>query len=794
MSKGALLFKVTLTFLCATILVLCLPAASGETIRSFDGSVNSKTINFITRGDSTELAITIPDDVPVTSAYVNVSTADLGTGDFCEQPGIDFGPDNDYEWQFSGQGYGAFGKQYMYNTNNTRATHTFSGAGSQSGTKIRMPKDAEVSTASMGVNGRLQANSPTERLLGSVPAYGYLYGPTVANMNSDPYPDVVCVKYYYTTCYLYWWKSSGGSVPTFTQTQISASGLYYSLDCDAGDLDGDGDNDIALANNRYGYSSYQSVQWYQNGGGASPTFTQKNVDNSIGASVVVVGKIDSDGDNDMVIGSYYSGLYWYSNNGGANPTFTRKTIDNSVTYVEQADVGDVDGDGDNDVVIITYSWSGGGVFVYLNSNNGNTWTKVQVDSGLKYGSDVQFADIDQDSDMDVVSSAYYDYTIKWYDNIDATVDKGSGDGKNWGTYVITSSFYYAHGLFVTDIANDGYMDIFCTGYYGNQFYWYEAPDDPRTGTWTRFTVDSSLSYGWDCVVTDITGDGKPDVVATSAYYSGSKIYWYELTYSYPNNPSIQFGGTGSTDWSYSGTCNGAFQTNDVTAKIQSLVDAGSPMTDSYGNQYVEFPIKVTLGSGGRLTLENLDIRYNLTVTVDNNPHNNDLTTEINELVPDYGDGQTTVYMNVHSNSPGSLTISGLNLEYNGFPELAKNIPNFNVAEDSVTENLFDVRQYFKDDYESTDELQYTVHMTTADMTKVRVSLVNGYYIKADCSQYPNWNGVVSVSISAKDQGELGQGSTGQRIQFPPRTRENLAREAQVNVSHIPIASTYTSTP
>jgi hypothetical protein len=753
MGRRLLFFNVALTFLCVLIMVLSIQVGNttAETITSFDGSVTSKTINFYTRGDTAELSITIPDDVPVTSASVDVSTADMGNREFPEQPSIDFGPDGDLEWKFQGPGYGSFGKQYMFHTNNSRATHTFSGAGSQSNTKIRMPKDATVSSAFIGANGRLNANTPSEYSVGS---NNYLHGPAVGNLNSDSNLDFATPYFYYSNGALYWWKSSGGASPSYTKYTI-ATGLRYPDDCDIGDLNGDGMNDIALAAAKY-YSGYPSLIWYKNGGGATPSFSSTTLNSQDGGSDVKIAKIDSDGDNDLVYGTYYNGLLWYSNNGGASPTFTKKTIDNSLSRAEQIDVGDVDGDGDLDVGLTCYG--GSGVNVYINSNNGNTWTKVNVAS-MTYGFDFQFADIDQDGDLDCAATSYYDKTIKWFENIDTTPVKGSGNGKTWAEHIITDTFSYAHGLYITDIANDGYMDLFCTGYYGNYFYWYEASDDPRVDrSWTRFTVDSYFYYGWDCVVQDVTGDSKPDVIATSAAYSSGGINRYNLQYSYPTNPSIQLGGTGSTDWSYSGTCQGHYMSNDVTTKVQSLVDSGSPMVDSYGNKYVEFPIKVSLGSGGRLTLENLDIRYNITVTVDKNPHNGDLKTEMNELVPNYGDGQTTVFMNVHSNSPGAITLSGMSLEYNAFPTLKDNIPDKHVDEDSVTENLLDVRQYFEDDYASADELEYTVQMSSDDMSKVRVTLVNNYFVKADCSQWPNWNGEVSVYISARDNGEQGGGS------------------------------------
>ena len=127
-----------------TLMVICsipmVGTSDAKTVTKFDGNITSKVIDFKTRGDSAELSFTVPKDVPVTSTYINVSTADQGTGNFPDQPSIDVGVDGDKEWMFQGTGYGTFGKQTLFSDNNTRYTHTFTSAGTQTNAKIRLPR------------------------------------------------------------------------------------------------------------------------------------------------------------------------------------------------------------------------------------------------------------------------------------------------------------------------------------------------------------------------------------------------------------------------------------------------------------------------------------------------------------------------------------------------------------------------------------------------------------------------------------------------------------------------------
>jgi len=82
-----------------------------------------------------------------------------------------------------------------------------------------------------------------------------------------------------------------------------------------------------------------------------------------------------------------------------------------------------------------------------------------------------------------------------------------------------SSQSYGHGIGAGDVNRDGRADILTPK------GWFEAPPDPRSGEWVhRAAWDEKMSLGF-LYVTDVNGDGRNDVLSTSAHDYG--ILWYE---------------------------------------------------------------------------------------------------------------------------------------------------------------------------------------------------------------------------------------------------------------------------
>jgi hypothetical protein len=79
---------------------------------------------------------------------------------------------------------------------------------------------------------------------------------------------------------------------------------------------------------------------------------------------------------------------------------------------------------------------------------------------------------------------------------------------------------FSHGLGVGDLNNDGRQDVICTG------GWWEQPESARaTQTTWAFHPAALGDAVADMIAYDVNGDGKADVIASSAHKYG--IWWFE---------------------------------------------------------------------------------------------------------------------------------------------------------------------------------------------------------------------------------------------------------------------------
>jgi hypothetical protein len=178
-----------------------------------------------------------------------------------------------------------------------------------------------------------------------------------------------------------------------------------------GDFDGDGRCDVAFSHSeRAGFA----VAWYR-----SPTPRTGNTWSKYPVAVVdfchtlQAADFDGDGRTDMLAGgmiqSQHRGLRLLRNLGrGTN--WTEWVIQTNGSY--SAEIGDLDNDGDWDIVGIR-NWNSAPTWIYRNHTRHarlDRWTYDQVSAAHVPTFGLCFPDIEGDSDLDLISIAYDDFT------------------------------------------------------------------------------------------------------------------------------------------------------------------------------------------------------------------------------------------------------------------------------------------------------------------------------------------------------------------------------------------------
>ena len=269
-----------------------------------------------------------------------------------------------------------------------------------------------------------------------------------------------------------------------------------------GDLDGDGDIDIAaLFEESDGISIKLSVL-LNNGDGTFRNGASHDAGSwSIyGGGGLAMGDFDGNGDLDIAL--VVAGVNVLVFMGNGDGTFQAPIGYGAGDHPVSLDMGDLDGDGDLDLAVANHY---GEIAILLGRGNGTFQAPVQYSAG-GYLSSVAVGDLDADGHLDlaVSSGSAYGTPYVW-------VLFGNGDG------TFQNAIWYDVGgdntssVVLGDLDGNGHLDIAAMG--GGYLHVLLGNGD---GT---FQMEIRLDVPWydDLMTGDVNGDGHLDLAATSSY-------------------------------------------------------------------------------------------------------------------------------------------------------------------------------------------------------------------------------------------------------------------------------------
>jgi len=210
--------------------------------------------------------------------------------------------------------------------------------------------------------------------------------------------------------------------------------------------------------------------------------------------------VNHDGAPDVVtVGWMTNGVWWYENPKKIGAEWKRHFIADSYD-TEGGWMADINGDGRPDLVFAHYNHSG----ILWIDFSGSEPKVHHVGTREQDGHGIGVADIDGDGKADILTPT------GWFRQIDADKDQ-------WEWHPDWHLGDTGFPIIGYDVLNNGKTDLIYGQGHSYGLYWLEQQGDGASRRWIRHAIDESFSQSHALALTDIDGDGEPELITGKRY-------------------------------------------------------------------------------------------------------------------------------------------------------------------------------------------------------------------------------------------------------------------------------------